>query len=429
MKKPNQIRVLIVVLLIVPCIYAQTIESPYEVGHWLGFKPAAISYTFDDGCANQFTTAIPMFNEYDFDMTLFTVTNWTTDWDLLRDAAAQGHEVASHTVTHPSLSGQSLSQQRTELRDSQQVVNDEIPGEQCVTLAYPYCATAKQSLTSEYYLAARACQGKIESSTPNNFYNISSIICGDQGSVNSAEDFYNSFEATEDANGWCVFLLHGIDDDGGYSPLSSATLRDSLDYLDARRDAFWVTTFAQAARYARQRSNLTLMETSITLKITDGLNDTLFNQPISIRRPLPEHWDAAYVTQGGVPVDANIVDSNSVNYVTFDVVPDGGDVVLARSPVAPEQLTTTIVDGAVILDWADCNEVLGLLGYHVYRSTSSDSGFSLLNDSLLIESTFVDEQLAARTNYYYKVTSMDRFGNESPSSPEVYVELSSNSRR
>jgi len=33
-------------------------------------------------------------------------------------------------------------------------------------------------LCEKYYIAARGCQGKIEKSTPDNFMNISSIICG-----------------------------------------------------------------------------------------------------------------------------------------------------------------------------------------------------------------------------------------------------------
>lgn len=54
----------------------QTVTSPYEVAVWYGFTEAAICYTFDDGCSNQFKIAIPLFDEYDFKLTLFTVTNW-----------------------------------------------------------------------------------------------------------------------------------------------------------------------------------------------------------------------------------------------------------------------------------------------------------------------------------------------------------------
>jgi hypothetical protein len=53
-----------------------TIDSLYEVATWSKFHDAAISYTFDDNCANQLALAVPMFNNYGFTLTLFTVTDW-----------------------------------------------------------------------------------------------------------------------------------------------------------------------------------------------------------------------------------------------------------------------------------------------------------------------------------------------------------------
>ena len=44
----------------------QTIDSNYEVATWNGFREGAVTYTFDDNTPNQFTTAIPMFREFNF---------------------------------------------------------------------------------------------------------------------------------------------------------------------------------------------------------------------------------------------------------------------------------------------------------------------------------------------------------------------------
>ena len=76
--------------------YSQTIDPPYEIGTWKGFCQAAISYTFDDGCSNQYAIAIPMFNEFDFDLTMYPVINWSPNWTALQNAAAQGHEGLHH---------------------------------------------------------------------------------------------------------------------------------------------------------------------------------------------------------------------------------------------------------------------------------------------------------------------------------------------
>ncbi|MGO8837599.1 MAG: polysaccharide deacetylase family protein [Limisphaerales bacterium] len=320
--------------------HAGTVAAPYEIGTWRGFRPAAVSYTFDDGCSNQFAVAIPMFDARGFKLTLFSVVGATSGmfpgWPKLQKAAAGGHEIASHTLTHPNLGQLSDSQQTTELKDSQAAINANISGQKCLTLAYPYCVEANEALTGQYYIAARTCSGRIVPATPANFMDISSFVCGSQGSVRTTQDFNHQANDAVAANGWCVFLLHGIDNDGGYSPVSTATLQGSIDYMSANRDKFWVETFGNVARYILERNAASVRETSsrddsITLQVTDNLAGSIFNYPITLRRPLPTNWPAAVVSQNHQPVSAQIVDIASKKYVMFDVVPDGGDVIISKT--------------------------------------------------------------------------------------------------
>jgi len=316
--------------------YSGTVVSPYEVGNWLGFRTAAITYTFDDGCSNQAAIAIPMFNEYGFKMTLYPVINWGPNWTALQNAAAVGHEVGSHTMSHPDLSGMTVAAQTPELVNSQSTTNSHIPGQQCVTIAYPYCNASDQTLTATYYIAGRTCSGQIVPATPSNFYQISSIILGNSG-INTTAGITAKDDAAAASGGWCVFLIHGIDSDGGYSPLPSATLRASLQYLDARRSTFWISTFGNVVRYIRERNDVSVAElsnssNSITLQVTDNLNNAIYNYPVTIRRPLPAGWPSAHVSQNGQAVNASIVVANATMYVMFDVVPDGGNVVLSKGP-------------------------------------------------------------------------------------------------
>jgi len=337
MRKANAILLLTVLLITVNTVYSGTIASPYEVGNWPGFRTAAVSYTFDDNCKNQLALAVPMFDEFGYKLTLFTITGWNPDWIGLQKAANEGHEIASHTVTHPNASGMAIEQQTKELVESQNVINSHITGQKCLTLAYPYCSPSDLALTSQHYIAARHCQGFIEGSTPRDFYQISSLICGSQGSIKTAADFNSKFESAAVSKGWCVFLIHGIDNDGGYSPLSSTVLRSSLQYLDARRSTFWVSTFGNVVRYIRERNDVSIKELSnqgdhITLQLTDTLDNAIYNYPITIRRPLPDGWLAVKVLQNGQAVNASIVKSDSVKYVVFDAVPNGGDIIIGSAP-------------------------------------------------------------------------------------------------
>jgi peptidoglycan/xylan/chitin deacetylase (PgdA/CDA1 family) len=342
MKRIGAGRKLLMSLIPVLILNAQSVPPPYEVGTWSGFRTAAVSFTFDDGCAHQFDIAIPMFNEYGFRLTLFTITNAESytrpDWDTLQEAANQGHEIASHTITHTNMGGMSDSLQHVELRDSRDEIDLHISGQRCLTLAYPYCVASKKSITEQYYIAARICSGSIVQRNPSDFMNISSIICGTEGSVNATKDYVNRGESAVRSKGWCVYLIHGIDDDGGWSPVVSDTLRKALEYYHSNPALYWVESFVNVVRYIKERNDITVTELSdqdnaITLQITDTLDDTIFNFPISLRRPVPGGWTSATVTQNGQPMEAWVMVEDDIQYIVFDAVPDQGELVITKSDV------------------------------------------------------------------------------------------------
>ena len=59
-----------------------------------------------------------------------------------------------------------------------------------------------------------------------------------------------------------------------------------------------------------------------------------------------------------------------------------------------------------------------MVGYRVYRSTTSDSGFSPLT-SIIDSLSYTDDTVANSSTYYYVVTAVDSEGNESPYSNQV----------
>jgi hypothetical protein len=192
------------------------------------------------------------------------------------------------------------------------------------------------SLVRQYYLAARDCSGVIDNKTPSNFMNISSIVCGSQGSIKTSADFNSRANSAANTRGWCVYLLHAIDNDPGHSLLSSDTLRASLEYLKANPDKFWVTSFVNAAKYIRERNTVSVseilaMEDSITLGVSDAMDNSYYDCPITVCRPLPQDWSSAYVMQNGDTVTSQIVEVGSDEYLMFDVIPDNGDITLIKN--------------------------------------------------------------------------------------------------
>lgn len=309
------------------------VPSAYQVATWYHFKNAAISYTFDDNTPKQLPVAVPLFDKYHFNVTLFTVTGWGPNWSGLKSAASKGHEIASHTVTHTDLSTLDLAQQQTELQQSQSVINANITNARCLTIAYPYCNPGNLVEDQEYYIAGRVCSGFVEGSNPSNLYSVSSIILGSLGSAKTATGINSFANSAKSSGGWCVFLIHGIDDDGGYSPLSSSELASHLVYVNSDSSAFWVTTFGNAVRYIRERNSIIITDSvisadTIQLSLNNKLDNSIYNQPLTFKRLLAPGWTSAKLIMDKAPIPCTIQTSGNKKYLVFDAVPNQGNILI-----------------------------------------------------------------------------------------------------
>jgi len=109
--------------------------------------------TFDDGFLSVFDAALPVLAHYGFSATCFFVADRVAgynDWDhhqahrapLMGQAeiaqfAAHGHEVGSHTLTHPHLTQLDHVQAQSEILHSKQKL-EILTGQPVLSFAYPY---------------------------------------------------------------------------------------------------------------------------------------------------------------------------------------------------------------------------------------------------------------------------------------------------
>lgn len=354
---------------------ASVVDTPYTVATWQGARAGALSLTFDDACPGQFTILVPLMNKYDFKATFFVdlgnLRNFNTPWDNIRRAAVAGHEIASHSVTHSKFSTLTESQQEAELRNSRDTIDKQIPSQKVLTFAYPNCVRGKEALVARYYMAARTCnENRIEPSNPANMLRINSFSYG--GSV-SAQTLNGTADASIAQKGWGTILIHGIDNAGGYNPVKSSMLKTHFDYLQTRKNQIWVATFADVARYIRERQSVSLKQIrrtsdSLVVKLSDTLPDGTYNVPLTILRPLPAGWNTCFVSQNGRALKDSIVTVNSKRQVMFDAVPDGGDIVIStKSTVAAQRWIS-----ADSPDKATLSNVHGKLRISLPQASSGD---------------------------------------------------------
>ena len=125
-----------------------------------GFNQPLLSLTFDDGQEDNITTSLPVLNQYGFKSTQCLATEFVSNDaaapDRIRAFYNSGHEICSHTITHPQLTKVTNAQLTKELRDSKKLL-ESIIGRTVPNFATPYGDYNSKVLTGikQYYTSHR----------------------------------------------------------------------------------------------------------------------------------------------------------------------------------------------------------------------------------------------------------------------------------
>ena len=305
-----------------------------EIGTWADFHSAAASFTFDDNAPSHVTKVAPEFTKRGYAATFNVVTSWMNQqnaWSNFAGLVADGHEIASHTDSHGN------GDLSDELATSKKTINQKITGQDCNTVAYPFCTVPSNgNALQSNYMGGRICDGQIMGKSPRDYFRISAITTGVEGnsSFNTTNDFTSKMQQAKGQSGWVVFLTHGIQGESNgsatYSPTTLSAITGALDW--AKTNDIWVTTFRNAIMYSKERDKSTITKKSgdassetysLTHNIKDGVSN--YDYPLSIRVKNTNNWTTVSGTQGGKAITASIKDG----YIYFNAVPNGGDIVIS----------------------------------------------------------------------------------------------------
>lgn len=403
-----------------------TAAGTVTVKTWADDRKSAFSFTFDDALMSQYTFALPVLDQYGFKGTFFLISSALVDspstpifrygyWSQFRRMAADGQEIGDHTVTHPDLTTLSAGDTLTansieyELYQSKKVIEQNIPGVRCIDLAYPYCTYNAQveSIAAKYFESARTCGSFVQSPniTGTNWYNVlSGDISFDEPRQTTADDqdeldsYLNTLQNNSIPNGqWAVFLAHEVvpmdtiakydgNDTFMYQPISTYFLNELCSWLKQKSDSneVWVTTFGDATKYIKERENfsyniISSTSTSIQINPTDGLDDSIFNYPLTVDVVVPSNWTDVNVQQGNNASSVKAFSDGLNNIVRINIIPDGGILTLGQSG------NTYVLSGTVSYDNAAGtplpNVIISLKNGTDSVSTVSDAAgsFSIAN--------------------------------------------------
>ncbi|NLF31369.1 MAG: polysaccharide deacetylase family protein [Planctomycetes bacterium] len=339
-------------------VWPQAVGEPH-ICLWYGDKFAALSITIDDNWKPDWAWWMQMAETYDFTPTWFTIVGgvdaqsnpgFSGVWSDFVALAASGGSIQSHTMTHNcSDDTRPDADVHWEYSRSQALIDANVPGQRCLTLAYP-CGVGRPDIAAQYFIAARGVHG-----TPNKPGRINWMMT-DSSSGRIDADFVNAIlygtsgiswlNSPQWKRAWLCTHYHGVSDE--------AVQEGHLAYIDSLRHLIWWASFIDVVRFGQQRDSATITmvensESRIAFDISDRMNDQIFDHPLTIKLRLPDAWEgAATATQGGAATSFTLAAQGDRDYILLDAIPDRGPVEIR--PGSADKPGDADRDGDVDLD-------------------------------------------------------------------------------
>ncbi|MGN1263575.1 MAG: polysaccharide deacetylase family protein [Prevotella sp.] len=251
-----------------------------------GDRAAAVSLTYDDGLLEHKTLVAPELEKRGLKGTFWIIGNMVgkkdarlgdrLTWDELREMEAHGHEIASHTWSHPNCRKVGYEAFMYDVWRNDSAFQSNL-GRKPLTLAYPYNAKTDS-------VVAAVESGRIGSRTFQKGH-------GQQNNKTTLPMMTTWMHDLIERGEWGVTMTHGITEgyDKWYKPQE---LWQFYDTLAAYGDKVWTGTFAQVMSYVKERDALSLnIETSgagtdewrMTVTPTCPLDPQIFTQPLTMK--------------------------------------------------------------------------------------------------------------------------------------------------
>ncbi len=236
---------------------------------WPEGKRCAVSLSFDDARPSQLDAGVPLFAEYGVHASFYVlpcnVEKRIEDW---RAAAAAGHELGNHTMSHPcsgnfafsrenALEGYTLARMERELLECNRCI-ETLCGVTPHTFAYPCGQTyvgrgpdtrSYVPLVAKHFLAGRGF--------PNECANAPAFMDLAQSAGCSFDQLpfdalRKMIETAGGEGGWLVLAGHDIGGEDRHQTVHTDALRALCEFAMHPANGIWMDTVSNVASYIRE---------------------------------------------------------------------------------------------------------------------------------------------------------------------------------
>ena len=164
-----------------------------------------VTFTFDDGYEEVYTTVLPIFRKYNIPATAYIIAGAVgghfgnqkiMEWQQIRELQSNGWEIGSHTIFHKKLTELSYEQINAELEFSKIVLIEK--GLKVNTLAIPYGKYNQEikTISKKYYSATRPSVWGQNSFSDLDRYNLKSFWVTNTTTLQDIKSWIDEAEKT-----------------------------------------------------------------------------------------------------------------------------------------------------------------------------------------------------------------------------------------
>jgi peptidoglycan/xylan/chitin deacetylase (PgdA/CDA1 family) len=311
---------------------------------WPGDRSAAISLTFDDAMQTHLDIAGPVLKKHGLHGTFFATTGPSSTWrkrpDDWKRLAAEGNEIASHSVHHPCMLKviNPHSQDYTpemmlkEIRESSEDIIARLGIRRGLTFAYP-CGDMTfggeadlarnqahyMDYVARYYFAARG----YNSWAPVVAEDINPLTVPVLGWTAEVDfpGLLAQLEPVRKGHNWGVYVFHGVG--GQWLSVKKQTFDELTGYL-ARHTEIWTATFGDVVRYIQESKVLEVQAGESTgqrrgFALSWPLEARIYDLPLTLKWNLPSSWSSCTAQADGQSLSCSIKASSGAKAALVDV--------------------------------------------------------------------------------------------------------------
>lgn len=264
----------------------------------------------------------------------------TTSWEEYKSYAAQGHEISSHTVTHPRLAALDEVNMLYELEQSKADLLKFIGPESIFTAEGPY-GTENERVMEYAHKIYPALRNRMPEEWLEEINRASKMTPGESTKeyvqwqrgpitridINQMKSWVDTV-MTHD-NNWLVLVFHGIEN-LGWEPKTTPELVEYFTYMKANEQDLWIETFRDVTKYLRERKatevSTKVEGDQITISLDSDLDSEIYSVPLTLKTYIPTTWTSAQVSQSNDIQSLEIQKDEKGNYVVYNIKPGGGAI-------------------------------------------------------------------------------------------------------